>query len=117
MITSADEFRKLIEKEVLKIIKELAGKKSVKPDYLRAMAKNTLELIKPGMGLDELYKQAVKLDDDFPELSPVVVKIMREYEERYNQKAISVVSNLVKQGHYDKAQDVVKKVLEYKIFN
>ena len=114
---TAEEFRKMIEREVLKVIKVLAEKNEVKPERLRTMAQTTLSLINPGMSLEELYRNTIKLDDDFPELSPVVLKVMKEYEQRYKQKAIDVVSGLVKQGQYEKAQDVVKKVLEYKIFN
>ena len=112
-----DEFRKMIECEVLKIIKELAGKKEIKSDYLQAIARKTLELIKPGMSIDELYRSAVHLDDDFPELAPVVLKIMKEYEDKYEKKAIEQVSELIRNGQYDQAQEMVKKVLAFKAIN
>ncbi len=113
----AEKFRRFIETEVLKIIKQLIAEGKTKQDVLQAIARKTLELIKPGMSLDELYSNAVKLDDDFPQLAPVVFKIMKEYEEKYEKKAIEQVSELVRNGQYDQAQEMIKKVLAFKAAN
>jgi hypothetical protein len=111
----ADQFRNYIETEVLLIIKKMASEGTTTEEKVKAIAQLTLNLIKPGMILEELYKNAVKLDDQYPELSPLVVKIMREYEEKYEKKALAYVSELVKNHQFDQAQDVVKKVLEFKM--
>lgn len=79
------------------------------------MARIALELIRPGMSLDELYRNAVKLDDQYSEFAPLVGRIMKEYEERYEKKAISQVSQLIKTKQYDEAQNLVKKVLQFKM--
>lgn len=113
----ADDFRKIIEVEVLKIIKDLAEKGQTPKERLQELAQLTLDLIKPGMSLEELYGSAVKLDDTHSELAPVVFKVMKEYEETYEKKALSSVSELVKSGNFDQAQDMVKKVLKFKISN
>jgi len=113
----AEKFRHFVEIEVLKIIKQLIAEGKTKQAVLQAIARKTLALIKPGMSLDELYTNAVKLDDDFPQLSPVVFKIMKEYEDKYEKKAIDQVSSLIKNGQYDQAQDMVKKVLAFKAAN
>ena len=113
----AEKFRRFVETEVLKIIKQLITEGKTKQSVLQAIAKQTLILIKPGMSLNKLYMNAVKLDDDFPQLSPVVFKIMKEYEEKYEKRAIDQVSMLVKNGQYDQAQDMVKKVLAFKAAN
>ncbi|OGK14975.1 hypothetical protein A2774_00990 [Candidatus Roizmanbacteria bacterium RIFCSPHIGHO2_01_FULL_39_12c] len=114
---SAEDFRKMIEVEVLKIIKSLAEMGQTPKDRIKELAELTLQLIKPGMNLEELYSNAVKLDDRHSELAPVVFKIMKEYEAKYERSALSHVSQLIKSGSYDKAQDMVKKVLQYKISN
>lgn len=113
-IDSAENFRKFIEVEVLKIIKALAEAGKTPKEHVQAMARKTLELIRPGMTVEQLFNNAVKLDDQFPELSPVVFAVMKEYEEKYEKKALNIVNQLVRQGEYDKAQKVVKKVLAYK---
>ena len=83
-------------------------------DRIKDMARETLLLVKPNMPLEDLYANAIKLDDKFPELAPIVFTIMRKYEDEYSQKAINSVSALIKSGRYDDAQDMVKKVLLFK---
>ena len=112
---SADEFCKYIELEVLKIIKDLVDKGITPQDRIQAMARRALELIRPGMSMEELYQNAVKLDDQHSELAPVVIKIMRAYEEKFEKKALAQVSELIKMHHYDDAQNMVKKVLQFKM--
>lgn len=114
MNDKAEEFRKYIESEVLFIIRSLAESKSVTSDRVKEMARETLLLIRPNMALEDLYASAVKLDDKFTELAPIVFKIMKKYEEEYSMKAISSVSALIKSGRYDDAQSMVKKVLLFK---
>ena len=115
MKMNAEDFRKFIEVEVLKVIKKLAESGETTKERIQEIARRTLELIKPGMTIDELYQAAVKLDDQHPELSPVVFSVMKEYEEKYEKKAIEQVSAFVKAGKYDEAQELVKKVLKFKI--
>jgi hypothetical protein len=110
-----EEFREYIEKEVLVIIKDLAEKGQTPPERIQEMAKLTLELVKPGMTFEQLYHNAAKLDDQYSELAPVVVKLMREYEDKFHKKALESVSLLIKNGKYDDAQSMVKKVLQYKM--
>jgi hypothetical protein len=112
---SPEAFRKFIEVEVLKIIKKLAEEGKTPEERLRAMARKTLELIKPGMTVEELFQNAAHLDDQFPELSPVVFAVMKEYEQKYEKKALEQVTKLVKLGKYDEAEAIVKKVLAYKM--
>jgi hypothetical protein len=111
---SPEAFRKFIEVEVLKIIKKLAEEGKTPEERLRAMARKTLELIKPGMTVEELFQNAAHLDDQFPELSSVVFTVMKEYEQKYEKKALEQVTKLVKLGKYDEAEAIVKKVLAYK---
>ena len=113
----AEELQKFIEKEVLKLIKNLAEKEGTTKEKVQSIAQRTLELIHPGMKLDELYLNAVKLDDNCSELAPVVVIVMREYEQKYEKKALEQVTQLIKSKQFDQAQDMVKKVLQFKMVN
>lgn len=110
----AEELRQFIEKEVLKVIEKLVDNETSTKEKLQGIARKTLELIRPGMPIDELYQNTVKLDDDFSDLAPVVIIVMREYETKYARKALTQVSNLIKTKKFDQAQALVKKVLEYK---
>lgn len=113
----AEELQKFIEKEVLNLIKKLAEQEGMTKEKVQNVARRTLELIHPGMKLDELYRNAVKLDDNCSELAPIVVIVMREYEQKYEKKALEQVSLLIKSKQFDQAQDMVKKVLAFKIKN
>ncbi|PIV08956.1 hypothetical protein COS31_05430 [Candidatus Roizmanbacteria bacterium CG02_land_8_20_14_3_00_36_15] len=116
-LSQAEDFRKFVEIETLRIIKKLAEEGKTEKERIQAIAKRTLDLIKPGMNLEELYTNAVKLDDNFSEMAPLVYVIMREYEEKYEKKALESVSLLIKAGQFDQAQEMVKKVLSFKIQN
>ena len=111
----AEELRQFIEKEVLNIIQKLMDKNETTKEKLQEIARNTLTLIRPGLPIDELYQNTVKLDDNCSELAPVVIVVMREYETKYARKALAEVGNLIKTKKFDQAQELVKKVLEYKI--
>lgn len=117
MDPKAEEFRKFVESEVLEIIKSLAEKGQTTDERIQQIAKITIDVIKPGMSLELLYRSAVSLDDQFSELSPLVYKIMKEYEQKYEKNAINEVSRLVKSGKYEDAESMVKKVLQFKIVN
>ena len=113
--SNPEEFRKFIEIEVLKIIKKLAEEGKTPKDKVRNISQLTLDLIKPGMTMEQLYQGAVKLDDTYSELAPVVSMVMKEYEEKYEKKAIEYVSQLIKSKDYDQAQNMVQKVLQFKM--
>lgn len=113
----AEELRQFIEREVLKLIKNLAEQEEMTKEKIQNVARRTLEFIRPGMKLDELYQNTVKLDDNCSELAPIVVTVMREYEQKYEKKALEQVSLLIKSKQFDQAQEMVKKVLQFKISN
>ena len=115
--TQAQELRELVEREVLAIIKNLSELEGTTKEQIQGIARRTLELIRPGMKIDELYQNIVKLDDNHPELAPVVLTVMREYEEKYAKKALTQVSQLVKDRQFDEAESIIKKVLHYKIIS
>ncbi len=116
-INNAEAFRKFIEVEVLKIIHDLAEKGETPKEKVQSMAQTALDLIQPDMTLEEMYMNAVKLDDNFPELAPVVFSLMKEYEQKYEKRAVGHVSQLVHEGKYEEAQEMVKKVLQFKMAN
>ncbi len=115
VFVKTEEFRKIIEVEVLKIIKTLADTGETTRERIQDIASHTISLIHAGMTMEELFNATVKLDDKFPELAPVVVKVMRIYEEQYEKRALDMVTLLVKGGKYEEANNMVKKVLLFKV--
>ena len=116
-INDQDGFRKFIEYEAATLIISLLEKGSVDEDKAGKLSQITLDLIIPGMTVEELYLNGVKLDDHDPELAPVVYKIMKIYEEKFEKKAIATVSAMVRARQFGQAQDLVKKVLQFKMKN
>lgn len=116
-LTNPEDFRQYIEVEVLIIIKDLSEKGTSTQEHIQEIAKLVLERIKPGMTIEELYLSSVKLDDNFSELAPLVFKIMKFYEDHYEKKALDEVSQMIRSGKFDDAQDMVKKVLMFKVAN
>lgn len=114
MKQTADDFRKFIEMSVLSVIQDLSGKPDFQSKKAQKIAELTLNLIRPEMTIEELYQNAVKLDDDMSELAPVVFAVMKEYEKTHESKALQLVSKLIKDGNYEDAGSAVKKVLAYK---
>ena len=111
----AEAFRKWVEFQALEVIKEVSKKSDVTEKHIQDMAEKVLSLIKPDMDLEELFHNAIKLNEGFPEYDYLVVKLMKEYEQKYNKRAVEEVEHLVKSGQYDQAQDIIKKILEFKI--
>lgn len=114
-VNDPDDFRNFIESEALAVIVHLLEKGLIDPPKARQLSSYFLEMITPGMTVTELYEQTVKLDDANPELSPVVYKIMKIYERKFEKKALDTVLQLVKDKQYNQAEDMVKKVLQFKI--
>lgn len=115
MDKQADQFRQFIETEVLKILQRLAQNDQLTEEEVVEISQLTLDLVQPGMAIQELYTNAVKLDDRHPQLAPVVHAIMEAYETHFEHKAIDHVASLIKSGSYDDAHNMVKKVLSFKM--
>ncbi len=112
---AAEAFRKWIELEVLKIMKQQIGKSDVSQQRIQDMANRTLDMIRPDMSVEKLFHSAIELNDGYPEFDSLTIKLIKEYEHKYKGKAVERVSELVKTGDLEEAQDVVKKVLEFKM--
>jgi hypothetical protein len=72
-------------------------------------------MIEPGMTIEQLFHNAIELNENYPEFDPLTVKLIKEYEHKYKRKAVEQVAELVRTGELDEAQDIVKKVLEFKM--
>lgn len=106
-----DDLRQQIELQVVELIKAKLGDGSMSEDRAQALSRIALETIKPGMSLEELVKAVAKLDDTAPELAPVVLPLMRDYEANVVKKIQSGVSNLIRHGQYDAAATLAKKAI------
>ncbi len=106
-----DELRQQLELKIVELIKTKLEDGSLTDDRAQAMSQMVLDTLKPGMSFEELYRAVPKLDDAYPELSVVVLPIVREYEQSINQQALSGVRELIKQGQYDAASRLATRAI------
>jgi len=106
-----DQLRQKIELQVVELIKKALTDGTMTDERAQTISQHVLSILQPGMNLEELYKAIPKLDDTFPELAPVVLPILRQYEEDVNKKAMEQVRELIKQGQFDAAAKLGKQAV------
>ncbi len=112
---SPDDLRQQIELQVVELIKAKLADGSMSEDRAQQLSQRVLNGVKPGMSFEELYKVIAKLDDTAPELSPIVLPIVREYEEHVVKNIQTNVSDLIRQGQFDAATKLAKKAINQDI--
>ena len=108
---SPDDIRQQIELAVVELIKARTADGSMPEERSQAVSQRVLDLLQPGMSLEELYRAISKLDDSMPELSPVVLPYLRDYETNVTQKAQEQIRRLIKLGQFDAAAKLGKKAI------
>lgn len=108
---SPDDIRQDIELKVVELIKDMTAKGLMTEERAQELSQRVLDLLQPGMSMEELYRAIAKLDDAMPELSRVVIPYLREYEEKVTQQAQKSVQDLIKQGQYDAANQVAHQAI------
>jgi hypothetical protein len=108
---SPDDVRQQIEQQIVELVQAKLADGTLTEERAQAISKLALDTLRPGMSFDELYKSVSRLDDQYQELAPVVLPIVREYEERIVSQAQKGVSELIKQGQYDAAVKLGQKVI------
>lgn len=106
---SPDELREQIELEVVELLRAKLDAAEMTDIRAKAIAQRVLDVLRVGMSFEELYKAIPTLDDTMPELSPVVLPHIRDYETNVTSQALENVRNLIKQGQFDAAASLGKK--------
>ena len=108
---SPDDIREQIEADIVYLIKVKVEAEEMTEDRAQALAQLVLDRLKPGMSLEDLYKTLPHLDDNFSEISHIIVPYLRDYEEGVAKPAIAQVSQLIKTGRYKEAQELAERVI------
>lgn len=104
-----DQLREQIELEVVEYLKMKLDNGEFTDMRAKQLAQRVLDVLVPGMTFEELYRAIPKLDDTMPELAPVVLPHVRDYETNVTTQALENVRNLIKLGKYDAAATLGKK--------
>ena len=106
---SPDELRQQIELEIVELLRAKLDAMEITDVRAKAIAQRVLDVLRLGMGFEELYKAIPTLDDTMPELAPVVLPHIRDYETNVTTQALENVRNLIKLGQFDAAATLGKK--------
>lgn len=106
-----DDLRQQIELKVVEMIKQKLSDGTMTEERSQELSQIVLDTLKPGMSFEELYRAIPKLDDNASELSPIILPILRNYEQNVNKKALESVSNLIKLGQFDAAAKLADRAI------
>ncbi len=107
-----DDIRQQIELQVVEFIKAKLADGTLTEERAQAISQIVLDILKPGMSFEELYKVIPKLDDQFSELAPIVLPLVRDYEERIVKEAQKSVQHLIHQGQFDAASKLAEQAVK-----
>lgn len=107
-----DDIRQQIELKVVELVKAGMADGTITEERSQKLSQRVLDLIQPGMSMEALYKAIAKLDDAMPELSPIVLPYLVDYEHNVTKQAQETVRNLIKQGQFDAAAILAEKVIK-----
>jgi hypothetical protein len=109
---SPDQIREQIEADIVELIKAKVEAEEMTEERAQAIAQRVLDMLKPGLSLEELYKTLPKLDDNFSEIGHIIVPYLQDYETGVTKVAANQVRELIMQGKYREAQDLADRVIK-----
>lgn len=104
-----EEYRKKLELDILKIIKEKLQKGQMDTDRAKAIAKMVLDALHPPLTLEQIYEIVPTLDDRFTELTSAVLPVIQEHDEKIKSIVTEHAQKLIKEGKIDEATKILKK--------
>jgi hypothetical protein len=109
----AKNLREQVQTQVVQLITKGLEQGTISEERGRSIAKLILDKLPEDINDKELMLILPKLDDEFEELSEVVVPIMVEYEDRIRKAVEEKVLNLVRQKNFTQALETARKGIEY----
>ncbi|HVZ66813.1 MAG TPA: hypothetical protein VG917_00995 [Patescibacteria group bacterium] len=104
----SEEKRKELERNILKIMGERLAKGQMTPERAQSIARMLMDKLHPPLTLEQLYKIAPTLDDEFRELGEAIIPIMKEHDDVLKSVVASHAEKLLKSGKIEEAQKVLK---------
>ena len=108
-----DDLRQSVELKAVELIKAGLEKGTITEERAQELSQLVLDTIHPNMTIEELYRAIPKLDDTAPELAPVVLPVVRQYEDTVARRAEQNVRSLIRTGQYDAAVNLAKQTISH----
>jgi len=110
----SEEYRKKLEREILKVIKEKLMKGQMDSERAKAIAHMVLQKLLPPLTLEQIHQIAPSLDDEFRELTAAVLFVLEDHDEEVRKIVSEHAEKLIKSGKFDEAHAIIKDVTQAK---
>src|SRR3990167_10950704 len=107
--SSSQKFAEYIFAKIVDVFADLVKKKNITKKRAEEIAQKTLDAIQENLSIEQLFQNSIVLVNQFSELSPLSISILKEYEQKFNKKTIDSVRQLITKGDFNQAEDLVKK--------
>jgi hypothetical protein len=108
-----DAIREQIEAAIVDLIKAKVEAEEMTEERAQEIANRVLEVLKPGMPMEELYRAIAHLDDgNLTEVSHIIAPYLRDYENGVTKPAADQVAALIHAGRYKDAQNLAERVIK-----
>lgn len=104
-----EEYRKKIELDILKIIEEKLTNGQMDVERAKAIARMVLDKLHPPLTLEQIYKIAPTLDDEFTELAAAIALVLKDHEEEIKKIVTEHAQMLIQSGKINEATQILKK--------
>lgn len=104
-----EEYRKKLEWEILKIIKEKLTNGEMDANRAQAIARMLLDKLHPPLTLEQIHQIAPTLDDHFAELARAVLPVARDHEEETRRIVAQHAEKLIASGKFDEALSILEQ--------
>ena len=106
------DLREKIQAQVVEIISRGLEEGSINEDRARAIAQLIIESLPEGLSEQQLIEVIPKLDNEFRELSEVVLPIVIEYETKLKSAASRKVIDLANVKKFSEATALARRAIE-----
>jgi hypothetical protein len=104
--------REQIQKNVVEIITNGLKDGTISEERAKIIAKMILEKLPEGISFDDFIVILPWLDDDYSEISGVIVPLMEQYEKKMREENDIKITELIKHGKIDDALDLTNRAIE-----
>lgn len=104
--------REQVQKAVVEVITKGLQDGSVTEERAKNIAKMILEKLPEGITYEAFITILPKLDDDYQEISGVIVPIMEQYELKMREINDTKITELIKDGKIDEALNLTNQAIE-----
>ena len=108
----AEEYRKKIEEDILKIIEDKLLARQMDAQRARAIARMVLDKLHPPLTLEQIYRIVPTLDDHFKELAEAVLPVIQEHDVRVSKIVSESAEKLIKTGKIEEANALMQKTID-----